>query len=212
MIYIRDQNSIPFAVGYRNADQSADTTIYKCWNTVNSTNINLGSSEKLTEDLIYLPLLYIEPGSEKLSVLYSINVRQYALSHEAYLFFQKIKKNTEQLGSIFDPQPSDMQGNIHCITNPLETVIGYIDISEEKVQRKYISRDELADWDYRTDCFLKTIDNQPDSIRKYGAGSAPTIPFSVDIRLGISKFYAANSNNCVDCTLRGTNVRPTFWP
>ena len=212
LIYIRDQNSIPFAVGYRNADQSADTTIYKCWNTVNSTNINLGSSEKLTEDLIYLPLLYIEPGSEKLSVLYSINVRQYALSHEAYLFFQKIKKNTEQLGSIFDPQPSDLQGNIHCITNPLETVIGYIDISEEKVQRKYISRDELADWDYRTDCFLKTIDNQPDSIRKYGAGSSPTIPFSVDIRLGISKFYAANSNNCVDCTLRGTNVRPTFWP
>jgi Domain of unknown function (DUF4249) len=210
LVYIYDQNSTPIAVGYRNPDGSVDTTIYKCWNTVNSTNINLGSSEKLSKDLIYLPLVYIDPGSEKLSVLYSINVRQYALSHEGYLFFQKIKKNTEQLGSIFDPQPSELKGNIHCLTNPAETVIGYIDISEEKILRKFISRADLQAWDYRADCITYKIDNNRDSILEHGIGLSPTTPASFGI--AITSFYAANDKNCIDCTLRGTNVRPSFWP
>jgi hypothetical protein len=210
LIYFYDQNSLPIGVGYRNSGQDPDTTIYKCWNTVISTNINLGSSEKLSEDLIYLPLIYIDPGSVKLSVLYSINVRQYALSHEGYLFFQKIKKNTEQLGSIFDPQPSELQGNIHCLSDPAEIVVGYIDISEEKVWRRYISRAELPGWNYRTDCTQTVIDNNPDSIQKYGIGLWPTLPFSVG--LGITKFWATIDKHCMDCTLTGTNVRPAFWP
>ena len=184
--------------------------IHKCWNTVNSTNINLGSSEKLSEDLIYLPLIYIEPGSEKLSVLYSINVRQYALSHEAYLFFQKIKKNTEQVGSIFDAQPSELQGNIHCLTNPAEIVVGYVDISEEKIQRIFISNAELPGWDYRTRCAFITIDNNPDSIQKYGTGLYPTVPVSVG--LGIKTFNATPEESCMNCTLTGSNVRPSYWP
>ncbi len=101
LYYEYNQLSQPSGVGYKFPDQSADTAIYKCWNTVNSTNVNIGSSEKLSEDLIYLPLISIDPASVKLSVLYSVIIKQYALSHEAYLFYEKIKKNTESLGSIF---------------------------------------------------------------------------------------------------------------
>ncbi|HEV8084452.1 MAG TPA: DUF4249 domain-containing protein [Chitinophagaceae bacterium] len=210
LIYIFDRNIDPIGVDYRNADHSVDTTIYKCWNTVNSTNINLGSSEKLSKDLIYLPLVYIEPASIKLSVLYSLNLRQYALSHEAYLFFQKIKKNTESLGSIFDAQPSELQGNIHCITDPAEIVIGYIDISEEKKKRIFIRNDELPGWGYRTGCTFITIDNIPDSIRKYGSSLSPTVPDKVG--RGIVTFNATPDQSCIDCTLTGSNVRPPFWP
>ena len=117
-----------------------------------------------------MPLLFIEPASEKLSVLYSINVKQYALSHEAYLFFEKVKKNTEQVGSVFDPQPSELQGNIHCITIPDEMVVGYVDILEEKTQRIFISNAMLPGWNYRAHCRVFKIDNNPDSIRKYGIG------------------------------------------
>src|SRR5438045_3675965 len=47
---------------------SADTTIYKCWRTQNSTNILLGSSEKLSTDKIFMPIRYVEPQSDELSV------------------------------------------------------------------------------------------------------------------------------------------------
>lgn len=195
-------------VAYKNLQY--DTSIYKCWRSTNSVNINLGTSEKLSKDLIYLPLLFIDPASEKISVLYSINVKQYALSHEAYLFFEKIKKNTEQVGSVFDPQPSELRGNIHCITIPGEIVVGYVDILEEKNQRIFISNAMLPGWNYNIYCELKIIDNHPDSISKYGLGFFPTVP-SRSTRFTIIDFYASPST-CVDCTLRGTNVKPSFWP
>jgi len=212
LYYFFDQNHLPIGVAFRNANQSVDTTIHKCWNTVNSTNINLGSSEKLSKDVIYLPLVYIEPASVKLSVLYSINVRQYALSHDAYLFFQRIKKNTENVGSIFDAQPSELQGNIHCITNPTEVVIGYIDISEEKQKRIFISNDELPGWNYSQSCSQIILDNQPDSLKKYGSGLSPTVVFSLGPFGSVKQFYATPDEHCMNCTLTGSNIRPSFWP
>jgi len=212
LYFIYDQNYTPIGVAYRNADQSVDTTIHKCWNTVISTNINLGSSEKLTADVIYLPIVYIEPASVKLSVLYSINVRQYALSHEAYLFFQKIKKNTEGVGSIFDAQPSELQGNIHCITNPSETVVGYIDISEEKQKQIFIRNDELPGWNYDQHCVETILDNQPDSLKKYGSGLFATVVFATGPFGSVTKFYATPEEACMNCTLTCSNVRPAFWP
>lgn len=212
LYYIYNQNLVPVGVAYRNADHRPDTTLHKCWNNVISTNINLGSSEKLSEDKIYLPLVFIEPASVKLSVLYSINIRQYALSHEAYLFFQKIKKNTENVGSIFDPQPSELEGNIHCVTNPSEIVIGYVDISEEKVKRIFIRSDELPDWGYKQSCVEMIIDNQPDSLVKYGIGLFPTSVSDANPFGGIDKFFATPEQTCMDCTLTGSNVRPAFWP
>ncbi len=159
-----------------------------------------------------MPLVHIEPASVELSVLYSINVRQYALSHEAYIFFQKVKKNTESLGSIFDAQPSDLQGNIHCVTDPSEIVVGYIDISEEKIKRIFINNSELPGWGYSQGCVQTIVDNQPDSILKYGVGLSPMVPTALGPFGSIVKFSATPDQNCIDCTLKGTNVRPFFWP
>ncbi len=210
--YSYDQNGFPTSVVYKFPDQSIDTAIRKCWNTINSTNINIGSSEKLGEDLIHLPLVYIEPASIKLSVLYSINIRQNALSHEGYLFFEKIKKNTENIGSIFDAQPSGLQGNIHCLTDPAEIVVGYVDISEEKIKRLFIGNNELPGWNYHQDCSQTILDNQRDSILKYGVGLSPTIVFTTGPFGSIKQFVATPEQNCVDCTLTGSNVKPVFWP
>lgn len=200
----------PAGIEYLNPGHSVDTTTYKCWKTVNSTSILLGTTEKLSENRIYLPLLYIEPGSEKLSVLYSINVRQYALSQQAFQFMQKIKKNTEQLGSVFDPQPSELKGNIECLTNKGEIVIGFVEVTQEKQQRIFISNSEVPGWGYNSGCRLVLIDNHPDSILKYGVSLIPVTPATFQ-GLVIKDFYAAEER-CLDCTLRGTNKKPAFWP
>jgi uncharacterized protein DUF4249 len=212
LVYVTDPvTSAPTAVAYKYPDQHTDTTIYKCWNTLNSSTIVLGSTEKLTSDLVYLPVQYIEPHSEKLSVLYSINLRQYAISHDKYLFLQKMKKNTEQLGTIFDPQPSEISGNIHCLTDSNETVIGHVEISQEQVKRIFISNREVSDWNYDPGCVSIEIDNTPKSIAQYGVGLMPTLVSKKDPLGGIIAFYASTPL-CVDCTLRGIHQKPDFWP
>src|SRR6185437_15265679 len=207
--WVYNDKHIPIAVAYKYPDQSFDTSIYKCWKTVNSSNINVGSSEKLSRDLIYNEIMSIEPESEKLSVLYSINVRQFALSKDAYTYLQKLKINTEEIGSIFAAQPSELTGNMHCINNPTELVIGYVEVSQEKDKRLYIKNSEVPDWNYQMACLRMIIHNDASSIQKDGAG-LPTIPYEVS-PFGITSFYDSPDYNCVDCTLRGSNVRPSFW-
>ena len=186
---------------------SADPSIFTCWQTDASTQILIGSSVKLSSDIINaMPIAFIPPGSEKLSVEYSILVRQFALTEDAYNFLSRIKKNTEQTGSVFDPQPSALNGNIHCKTNPAEMVIGYVSISSVEEKRIFIKATEVPAWDYKSTCMEDSI--KDDSVEKkfaYGRGLLPT-------RIAIpGTWYMGAPKECIDCTLRGTNVKPDFW-
>jgi len=211
--YIRDGTNRITALVWRYQDHSVDTTIYKCWNTMNSTSIILGSSEKLSSDVIYLPVQFIEPGSEKLSVLYSLYLKQYAVSQDAYLFMGRMKKNTEQVGSLFDAQPSQLSGNIHCLTDPKEPVIGFVEITQEQVKRVFIYNGQVpGGWSYASACIQFVLDNDLDSIAKHGAELYPTVPFQLGAGGDPVTFYAANSPTCIDCTTRGVNKKPSFWP
>ncbi|MBG9377748.1 DUF4249 domain-containing protein [Panacibacter sp. DH6] len=202
--------SLNVGVEYRNAGLP-DLTIWDCWQSYTAKNIMLGTTEKLSSDIIYLPLTHIEPESIKLSVLYSVELKQYALSKGAYNFYEQLRKNTEQLGSIFDAQPSELIGNIQCITDPGEIVIGYVDVTTESTKRIFISNRDVDKWGYSQGCSNIKIDNNADSIAKYGNGLIPTVPNQLGPFNSIIDFYAADPY-CVDCTLRGTNQRPSFWP
>ena len=190
----------------------SDTSIFKCWRSANSNNILLGSSAKLSDDVIYKePFLFIPAGDRKLSVLYSIYVRQYALTKEAYEFLEKMKKNTEGTGSIFDPQPSQLNGNITCVTDPAEAVIGFVSVSTVTDKRIFIRNNEVPGWNFINSCTEGKVRNDPDSIDvASGAGLVPTDVLETN---GFAiVYFGVTSRGCLDCTLSGTNVRPPFWP
>jgi hypothetical protein len=188
-------------------------SIYKCWVNRNSTSLALGSTAKLTTDRIYLPLVYLPNASRELSVLYSINVKQYALSKDAYEYLDKMRKNTESTGSIFDPQPSALSGNIHAVTDPAETVIGFVNISSAQQKRKWISSNEVLSWGYTSGCVTHEIQNKTDSIK--AAISSGYIPTTVAAELPpgtITSFYTTERITCIDCRLSGSNIKPSYWP
>jgi len=183
--------------------------IYKCWKTQQSTHIILGSSEKLTQDMIFFPIRYIEPLGEELSVRYYIELTQYALSHEAYLFYQRLKKNTEQIGTLFDPQPSQLSTNIHCLTNPGEEVIGFVEITDQQQSHIFITNDQVRPWVPPVPCSYYVFLNHPDTLRAIQDSYLPVQPISYR-GPRVYKFQAS-PRECVDCTLRGTNIKPAFW-
>ncbi|MFT3705648.1 MAG: DUF4249 domain-containing protein [Agriterribacter sp.] len=185
--------------------------IYRCWQSYTSSNILVGSSAKLSEDIIYnFPLTFIPDDSWKLQSRYSINVTQRALNKGAYEYLENMKKNSEQLGSIFDPQPSTTNGNIHCTTDANEPVIGYIYSSTLLQQRIFIDRADLDSWNYRFFCEEISVKNDKDSLGQAFAG-AGYIPTSEEGSGPFIARFKGSSATCVDCTLRGTNVKPDFW-
>jgi Domain of unknown function (DUF4249) len=188
-----------------------DSSIYTCWQFNHSGNILLGSTAKLSQDNIYLPIALIPKDSWKLSELYSIKVKQYAWTKEGYNFLEIMKKNTEIVGSVFDAQPSQMIGNIRCATDPAEKVIGYFNISPVREKRIFISKSEVPGWNYKSGCYSRTNANNSDSIKAFAIGLMPTEVVIPGFGGGIAIFAAAPPY-CVDCTLSGTNVKPVFWP
>ncbi|HEY9003434.1 MAG TPA: DUF4249 domain-containing protein [Mucilaginibacter sp.] len=213
--------------------------IYNCWQSNKSSVIILGSSAKLTQNVISNSLLVTIPStSEKLGDQYSILVNQYALTPEAYSFYTNLKKNTEQLGSIFDAQPSEIAGNIHNVSDPSEPVLGYISAGTSTSQRIFIKKGQLIyNWKftpYYADCKIFFDDhyripccyfsavaggitiNQVDEYINYnkdGGNTAPLLPLEPISQPGQGIVgYTATIPECADCTLRGSDIKPAFWP
>lgn len=196
--------------------------IYQCYANHFTNTIVLGSSAKLQQDIIYQePVTLVPPTSEKIETEYSILVRQYALSGDEFNFWQNLKKNTEQLGSIFDAQPSSLKGNIHNVNKPNEPVIGYIGVTNVQQKRVFILNQQLPrEWtpvypyDCQEDsafyCGGRTCQNQVVDFIVNTTGDLATHsilnPYSGQV-IG----YLYTSTECADCTIRGTTKQPDFW-
>ena len=183
-----------------------------CWRTDNSTNIIIGSSAKLTKDIISMaPLIIVPISTEQISVKYSILVRQYALTVDEYNYWQNLQLNTELTGSIFDLQPSQITGNISCITNPSEPAIGYVGAGTVATSRIFISNNQLSPlWDFNKGCNAFFVKYDADSVEAaYKQGALPTTTDLIgDSLLG----YWFSPAPCVDCTASGgTSIMPSFW-
>lgn len=186
--------------------------IYKCWGNGISNAIVLGSSVKLSQDVIHKqPLVLIPASSEKLTERYSINVRQYTLTKEAFDFWENLRKNTESLGSIFDAQPSQLTGNVINVKNPKEPVLGYVSVGSVQQKRIFVSKTQLPNWRVMEpfECF------PPDTLtvaEKRLFSDLNYIPLGeVYSDNGTLIGYTGTQRKCGDCTFRGTNRRPAFW-
>lgn len=175
-----------------------------CWKFNHLSEILLANSVNLNEDIIYKKKLTLIPEqAERLQVRYSILVKQYALDKEAYQFYEIMKKNTEEVGSLFGPQPSELKGNLQCLTDPTEPVIGYVTASEEKKKRIFIT---IPGWHFPMSCYNVDVPKSPDSIYYY-FGVVGLVPYedAVDHYQGAPKV-------CAECTYRnGTTVKPPYW-
>jgi len=199
--------------------RAANEMYYYCYAGDKSSNIVLASSEKLSQDVISQnPVTLIPRNSEKLEIKYSIRLKQYALTKGAYAFWENLRKNTEQLGSIFDAQPSQLVGNIHSISNPAEPVVGYVSVTNMQSRRIFISKNVLPDeWNIDlTGCennayLFANPNTRQDDVALFilKGGLVPTS--SVLDSLGQLIGYRASTVECTDCRVRGNINAPVFW-
>jgi hypothetical protein len=90
------------------------------------------------------------------------------------------------MGSIFDAQPAQLSGNIKCISDPSEIVIGFITAHTVGLKRVFIPNSKLPVWFYKIPSW-------------YNCPPPEDGPCSI-------------SPSCSDCRVRGgTIVKPDFW-
>jgi len=194
--------------------------IQDCWRTEASTGISLSNTARLSQDVVSKFPLVLWPGnSDRFRIKYSILVQQYAQTAEEAAYWEKLRKNTESLGTLFDPLPTQLTGNVHCLTDASELVVGYVGASSMTEKRLFIDRSEFP----ATATFLTGYENQcevPDTIPSKRNPVSFAVGFTREYMplhevfnpFGILSGYTRSLTLCADCRLRGTNVKPSFWP
>ncbi|MEO6284838.1 MAG: DUF4249 domain-containing protein [Dyadobacter sp.] len=174
-----------------------------CWRTLESKDIKLGSTIKLNADIIQdLPVNIVDIASNKLYFGYSILVKQYALSREAFEYWTDLAKTTQGTGSLFDPQPSQVTGNIKNKANNKELVFGYFSAAVEQKQRIFI-REQLG---ASPRCIA------PDTIEPADAYKSEAILLNTFRDAKGRELVLGSSEICADCRVQGgTTTRPSFW-
>jgi Domain of unknown function (DUF4249) len=183
-----------------------------CWDNDHSENILIATSANLSSDLIYhKPLTVIPPHSEKFFIKYSIFVRQYALTSDAYNYWQNLQKTTEGTGTLFDQEPSQIAGNIHCVTNPKEPVLGFVGVGTVAGQRIFVTNNQVAPWETSAPCGTFAVHSK-DSLAYFENTGAYDVLYTLPPGSINIKAYIMTSDYCADCTARrGTDIMPAFW-
>lgn len=223
---------------YKRYNYINDSTIFPvnevldyCWKTAKSSAIVEGSIVPGKDDFIKkAPVCFVASAkSDRLILQYSILVKQYSLSSEAYEFWDNLKQVNEAGGSIFDEQPYPVISNIICLNDPGEKVLGYFQVSAAKQVRKYITASELDElslpW-FIYDCTRYEV-NPLD----YWAPGSMLPPMSWDelynmfTQAGdfafVEPIYNESTDelenlvfvasDCSDCTLTGSSEKPEWW-
>ncbi|MFH0759216.1 MAG: DUF4249 domain-containing protein [Bacteroidota bacterium] len=190
--------------------------LFRCWKSGSSRSIMIGTSEQLTEDrIIDFPLHYVEAGSNRLRILYSLLVRQYAESPAAYDFWKMQKDMSERGGTLFDPIPAAIPGNIYSLSDPDEMVLGLFDASGVSTRRIFIDPELLPPQvDVPTDfefCRFQVLQDASAADLNHLLSSGWIYVDEYD-DMNHLVVRLTNHTSCFDCTRTGTNAKPEFWP
>jgi hypothetical protein len=204
--------------------RTVDQQVYTCFGSDSSTSVLIASTTKLNKDIVsQAPITFVSGSSEKIETKYTILVKQYALTSDAYEFWETLQKNTEKLGSIFDVLPSETQSNYHCISNPGELVVGYLSAGNVSEKRVFITAAQLPHYvtQYPYGCQVDTAWLNPPRQGAYLAGILipSNSPYGIINALylqppnpfGLPTAYNFSTKPCTDCTLRGKRNPPPFW-
>jgi hypothetical protein len=139
-----------------------------CWTSNNSNNILIKNTSSLSENRITgYPINSITNPIDRLCIKYSILVKQYSLNEDEYLYWERLKNISDQVGGLYDLIPAILPNNIYCLENQNVKTLGYFSVSAISSKRIFIKdRFDGLNLQY-FDCVSDTI---------YGTRPIPDLP------------------------------------
>lgn len=182
-----------------------------CWRTANSDKIFIKNTSIYNQaSVTAFPLQYISNATDRLVERYSIIVNQYSLSDEEFAYWEKVKNVSESVGGLYDITPMSIQGNVYRVENSGEPVLGYFSVSAVTSERIYIDEDFMGLPNFYSFCPSDTVFG-PSTVPISGLGVSKWV--IIDRTVGEMPPYRiiTEYKQCADCTVRGTNIKPSFW-
>jgi hypothetical protein len=160
------------------------------------TNFTLGESVSKDADLISKKLKFLSPNSTYLYG-HSLEVSQYSMTKDAFDYWSKVEGQQKGVGSVFDPPPAQIIGNLRFIDDKQSNVMGFFEASSVKKRRVFLDRSNFKNLDPDSPNFFDDGINEPCFDRWPG-----------------TERYLFPYDYCCDCSLHdnSTRTKPSFWP
>lgn len=176
-----------------------------CWRTEKIPEIFTLNTKNLTANAsVRVPLHFVSNTTTRLLFGYSLLIKQISLSEAAYAFWDQMRLNSTQDGSLYGKQPIAIRGNLQNTTDPDREVLGFFGVSSVHEKRIFVENvmEVFAD----TYC-------SPAVLRK-GLREISPRDYPAYLMGDAERYYLVWLNDeCVDCTtLQGINIKPAFWP
>ncbi|GET34372.1 hypothetical protein PbJCM13498_32350 [Prolixibacter bellariivorans] len=180
-----------------------------CWKTLDVPGIYTATTRDLSADILKnIKLNYVNTETDRLKWRYSLLVKEYALSAEAYEFWNGLEKQIQQTGGLYESQPYMIKGNIMCVSNPDEVALGFFSASGVSHERIFVNPPPVSVPE--PVCLGDTITPR-NPIEEYPESAYPVYLYKIPLPFG-RYMKAASERRCFDCLERGgTNIRPDFW-
>ncbi len=79
-----------------------------------------------------------------------IQVIQYHSTPEAFIYWEKVSKVANQQGTIFDPPPAAVSGNMYLANDPDKRILGFFELSAADTAYIFVEQEELKQYGYYT--------------------------------------------------------------
>ncbi|MDQ1163984.1 DUF4249 domain-containing protein [Flavobacterium sp. SORGH_AS_0622] len=189
-----------------------------CFSTKNSNDIILNSTNNLSDDRVHFPVRFISDQNYIISHRYSIFVKQYVQNLAAYTYYKTLK-DLSTSGSVLSPkQPGFFYGNIKCVENPTEKVIGFFEVSAVSSDRIFFNYVDLFPNErlppyYESDCDIRNFVDCEGDPPCSGVALRSIIRTRelVLVSTDYVSSYGMVKPPCGDCTTFSSNIVPPFW-
>ncbi len=186
-----------------------DSSLMYCWTTERVPEVLTLSTENLVANQfknfdLHFVTFYI---NERLSIGYSLLLRQFGLSKNAFLYWESMRLNNNGTASLYSKQPIDTKGNITNLTHPESEVLGFFSASAVSESRIFVDAQPTKTFEQ---CYPQILEGRFGGLNQINSSNWPA-------------FLMANPDGtyemiylpeqCVNCaTYHGSPIKPEFWP
>lgn len=177
--------------------------VYTCWRTQSVNYIYTGRTDNLSiPKIVKQPLEFVTTETKRLSVRYSLLVKQYTVNEQSFYYWEQLEKQSSNDNFLVASQPYSIIGNIRNVNNEDDLVFGYFTVGS--VHEKRVFADKPNKPPYYEKCLVIT---DQETISDILSRRNPPFYFATtDDGEGLIE------EKCIDCRNEGgTTRKPDFW-
>lgn len=202
-----------------------------CFKTVPSTRVLQNDVTTLANpEILRYPVRFLGATDFMISHRYSILVRQFVQSAEAFSYFQSLNEFSASESVFNSVQPGFLSGNIEAVNRNEAPVIGFFEVASVREKRLFFNFEDLFPDLEKPPFVINCVPtSSPEAHPSFCAPLPPTqCPLSIVelVNLGLIAYISPNDEpllgvcpgsyvyvprECGDCTVLGSNEVPEFW-